>query len=177
MGTNYFEAKTTFEIPGLKQLVEDVDAGRGQIERGWREIAAIYRGFVLRRFRSYSRGGGDWPGLSEATLRAKGSSSILIDTGIMVGAMNPVFSGAPGQLESLHSDRLGVTVGFNTNQHGKGGSVTIADIASFHQLGSGKLPKREILVEPDDRTIQQMARAMELHIRRQGGDNSAMGAG
>lgn len=166
------EVSLELDLSALERLISDVDSGRGQVERGWKEVALVYRSFILRRFRNYSRGGGDWPALSSATIRAKGSSVILIDTGLMIAAINPVFSGVPGQLEELHSDRLGITVGFKQDSHSQSSNITIADIAAIHHLGLGRVPPRQIIVEPDTTTMKQMARAMESHIYWQGGDNT-----
>jgi hypothetical protein len=43
-------------------------------------------------------------------------------------------------------------------KHGDGGQATLADIASFHQTGAGRLPKRVIIAEPDADTLALMTR-------------------
>ena len=41
------------------------------------------------------------------------------------------------------------------------GPTTIADIARFHDTGAGNLPKRQIIVVPDAKTLKAMAGDME----------------
>lgn len=158
--------KTSFrlDLGDLKKLVSDVDAARGVIEGAWWEIAEIYRAFILRRYKSFSKGGGNWPPLAEATVKAKGSSAILIDTGVMVGALKIKYDDAPGALQRLFSNRKGIRVGFSRDPHPSAGGLTVADLASIHHLGQGRVPKRTILIQPDDKTIGQMVKAIEKAI-------------
>jgi hypothetical protein len=51
------------------------------------------------------------------------------------------------------------SLGFRAELSGNGAyktGVTLADVAGFHHCGEGNLPKREILVQPDNRTVQNM---------------------
>lgn len=129
---------------------------------GW---AARYRGFARERFSRLSRGvGGEWPALKPATIarRRKGkgpgsAASILIDSGTMFAALDPQVQ-RPGALEDPL--RNGIRVGFGGPDRHPTGDATIADIAGFHQLGAGTLPKREIIVEPP--TIVTEAMAMDV---------------
>lgn len=81
-------------------------------------------------------------------------ATILRDTGILFAALQPVFVNAPGQLQERIDH--GIRVGFGgPGRHPEGGP-TIADIAAFHDAGGGNLPQREIIVDPDQATIDGM---------------------
>lgn len=90
--------------------------------------------------------------------------NILRDTGILfkaltIGAPGSTFEVIPGGI------RYGVAgqqrhAGLVATIAGKAAStknVTIGDIAAFHQFGAGRLPKREIIVVPDQRVLDNMA--------------------
>ncbi len=93
--------------------------------------------------------------LRKALASGGGQVAILRDTGTLFGALDPVFSSSPGAREQLI--RNGIEVGFGGPAKHPKGKATIADIASFHQFGSGNLPQREILVDPDTQTMSGMS--------------------
>lgn len=127
--------------------------------------AGRYRGFAVQRFSDLSRGmGGAWPPLKPATVkrRRKGSgpggpASILWNIGTLIGALRPKIR-KPGRFDEPLAN--GIRVGFGGPDRHPSGDATIADIAGFHQLGAGTLPKREIIVEPP--TIVTEAMAMDV---------------
>lgn len=145
--------------------------GNGPIRRAMRQWAARYRGFAQQRFDKFSKGGGDWPPLAESTKkrrrkarkgRKKGavrSFSLLRDTGLMFNALDTPWTRKPGALQK--DIPFGVRAGYGGPAKHPGGKATIADIAGFHQAGKGRLPKREIIVVPDTRTLAAMAGDME----------------
>lgn len=127
---------------------------------------ARYRAFVQRRFIKFSRGGGDWPPLKRKRKRGKLSSAkILRNTGTMLAALTPVFKDVPGQIQKYR--QLSVLVGYGgPSAHPSGGTATIADIAEFHQTGAGNLPERKIIVPPDSRTLNGMAKDAAVEQNR-----------
>lgn len=144
-------------------------AGGSPINNAFKQWGVRVRSFLQERFAVYSRGGGNWAPLKPSTIkrRRKGSRAILRDTGTLYNALSPVFTGKPGAIE----ERIpyGIKVGYGgpahyTNKYG--GVATIADIASFHQTGSGYLPKREIIVKPDEHTLDLMAEDMNRAIMK-----------
>lgn len=146
----------------LRKLVKNLKGGQGPVQKMWFEVAAIYRGFILRRFRKFSRGEGNWPQLSPSTIAAKGSSKILIDKGFLVASLNPAFmTGGPVEMTK---NRLGVEIRFSSSSHQSSG-LTIADLARVHQLGLGTVPKRKILVKPDDKTMAQIGKLIEKRLK------------
>lgn len=89
-----------------------------------------------------------------------GNVSILRDTGLLFAALTPVFAGAPGAIEE--NIQFGIRVGYGGPQRhaigDKNSTVTIADIASFHQNGfMPRLPKRQIIVPPTQMLLSSMA--------------------
>lgn len=155
----------------LKRFIRAVSqdlrlSGSGPIRKAIKQWAVRYRSFVRERFDKFSKGGGDWKPLSKRTLagRRKGKgvglvAAILRDTGTLMAALQPTFTRKPGALE--RDIPFGVRVGFGGPARHKGGKATIADIASFHQEGKGRLPKREIIVDPSRGVLNAMASDME----------------
>ena len=129
----------------------------GPIRRVLKKWAARYRSFLQLRYERASRGSGIWKALKPATMRAKGSSSILIDTGTLRVALNPQFSNLPGQLER-HGPNF-VMTGYGPGGHVKA-NMSIQDLAEIHQLGKGNNPQRKIVVPPDQKLAEDMAEDM-----------------
>lgn len=147
----------TAKLTALARRVTDPTA-RAVLHK---KIGAIYRSFAKERYSRLSRGGGEWKSLSQRTKNArrggkkKGATfAILIDTGLLFNVLNPVL--APGAIQETRGSA--VRLGFGGPSAYPDGKATIADIASFHQFGAGKLPKREIIVEPDRVTLELMTR-------------------
>jgi hypothetical protein len=90
--------------------------------------------------------------------------SILRNTGTLFAALNPVFTRKPGALEE--SIPFGVRVGYGGPAKHPKGKASIADIAGFHNAGAGHLPRRQIIVPPDQRTIDGMVADMERGMKR-----------
>jgi len=92
--------------------------------------------------------------LRKAAASGGGQVAILRDTGTLFSALDPIFVNVPGAHEKLLAK--GIEVGFGGPQKHPKGKATIADIAAFHQFGGTNLPRREILVDPDDGTMTGM---------------------
>lgn len=144
----------------------------GPIRDVLKKWAARYRSFAQLRFDRFSKGGGNWKPLAPSTLRRrrKGKrknvrkATILRDTGTLFAALDPTFTSRPGQLEK--NIPFGITVGYGGPHRHPKGRVTIADIASFHQEGGPRLPKRELIVKPDGKTLAAMANDMVMAFRK-----------
>ena len=100
--------------------------------------------------------------------------AILRDTGLLFGALLPVFKDSPGALQKFESNELAVVVGYGGparhSAGNKSGKATIADIASFHQNGGPHLPARPIIVSPTVDILQAMASDMERALKKLGSD-------
>lgn len=192
--------KVTVNLDGLKRfaavIAEDLRSkGNGPVRDAIRQWAARYRAWAQERFDKYSKGGGDWSPLADSTVKGrrkgprwntkgqfvkKGSAeaaamkvAILRDTGTLFSALAPVFGGKPGQLQE--DLPFGVRVGIGGPGGYKGGTATIADIAQFHQVGSGHLPVRKIIVEPDQDVVARMVDDMQRAVDKLGGQASGGG--
>ncbi|HOM61924.1 MAG TPA: hypothetical protein PLP49_10895 [Anaerohalosphaeraceae bacterium] len=172
-------------LPRLKSLLA-FEYGQEEWEDCWKKWGLYYRSEMKERFDIYSKGGGDWAPLKPSTIyrrrhgkggrykRGKkaylkalatggGQVSILRDTGTLFNALSPTL-GKLGQRQDIYKN--GVGVGFADVPHPRGGTATIAQIASYHQTGGKHLPKREILVEPNDTTKLQMVRYAEQTMQK-----------
>jgi hypothetical protein len=163
------------DLSGIKRLARQIDFGHPTLDKGWKQAAYVFRSFTQRRFSNFSRGGGNWAPLAESTIKGrrkgkgsrkfkKGSVAILIDTGLLFGGVQPAFVNAPGQFEQLR--RFGIEVGYGGPGRYPEGDATVTDIAHFHQTGAGRLPKREIIVEPDAHTFRQMVGRLQLAVNK-----------
>lgn len=96
--------------------------------------------------------------------------AILRDTGTLFAALSPTFTNKPGSIEENIPG--GIRVGYGgTHSYPKGkgkgkgkSKATIADIASFHQEGKGRLPVRKIIVPPTKPIIDAMENDMQRAI-------------
>lgn len=83
--------------------------------------------------------------------------SILIDKGMLFAALAPTAGIGQGALEAATT--RGIRLGYGgPMRYPDGDGVTLADIASFHQTGSDRVPQRKIIVEPDTATLQLMTK-------------------
>lgn len=155
------------DMKRLDRFAAEIDRGLRSTQPGpmrtvLKQWAAVYRSFLQLRFVAFSRGGGDWPPLKPATIKArKGEGvgvAILTDLALLKGALQPQFIGAPGALEEQIP--FGIRVGYGGPDKHPGGGATVAEIASYHQTGAGRLPVREIIVPPDVSTERRMAGLM-----------------
>lgn len=175
MVAGYFimlESTINVNLNGLEKFQDDIDSqlnsGNGPVNDALKLWAIRYRSYIQLRFDTFSRGGGNWRDLSPATKKARRGNkkaksrtfAILRDTGTLFAALNPVFSGAPGALQEQIP--FGIRVGYGGPQtYQKGTRATIADVASFHQNGvEPRLPKREIIVTPDEHLLDLMSKDM-----------------
>jgi len=186
---------TRMNLSGFKKFRAKVKqglrgGGTGPIDNMLKAWGARYLTFVRRRYSKFSRGGGDWKPLAESTKKARrgggkrrktrsarattkttsrGSGkkfAILRNTGVLLKALT---IGASGNLFKRRAG--GIQVGFGGPAKHRGGKAKIADIAAYHNTGGKNLPKREILVKPDARTIRAMKAAAVKYVGKVGRDS------
>ena len=123
----------------------------------FKQWGVVYRSYTQRRYSKQSRGQGSWPKLAPSTVRRrrKGSNVILRDLGLLFAVVNPTFPG-PGSIAERVNGRT-VRLGYGGGDRHGTSTVTIAQIAEFHQNGGGNLPQREIIVPPDNPTTKQLS--------------------
>ena len=130
-----------------KDLTPEV---KRRILKRWGEI---YRTFLYNRYER--EGDGSWPPLAEATIRKKGHAVILRDTDTLITVLEPVFNSAPGAIEIIDTNAFSIRIGYGTGALHPKAKTTIAEIASFHQLGTAKMPARPIMIRENYATRKQ----------------------
>jgi len=170
------EVTVEINLKGLKkfnlQMNTDLQGStNGPIRKAINQWGYRFRAEMQQRFAKFSKGGGKWPPLSQRTLKARrkgkgsGTPAILRDKGLLFTALSPAFANIPGQLNKTIP--FGVEVGYGgPAAHGSGGKATIADIASFHQVGAGYLPIRTVIESPSRSTISDMAADMQRALKK-----------
>ena len=155
------------DVSGLRKMLLMVNTNTPQIKVVYHRWAERYRSFAALRFDKFSKGGGDWAPLKPATIRArrqgrkrKGTrtAAILADTATVKNALTRIFVGNPGQFEQDLNKGIRVGYGGGAIHPASKGAVTVSDIADWHQTGAGRLPQRKIIVDPDQSTINRMAK-------------------
>lgn len=148
------------DLRGLRRFREDIKpfAKTREVATLFNKWAADYRTFLKARYEKFSKGGGNWRRLRPETIRRKrrrgGKRFILRDTDVLYRALNRRFTPAAGAFQRRVG--FGVEVGFSDtfrHPHSRSG-VTVGAIASYHNAGGGRLPRRQIMVLPDQRTKQ-----------------------
>ncbi len=134
----------------LKNLVRRLRGRSGAIDKMLKQWGIVYLAAMRRRFRNFSRGGGNWPPLAEATIIRKGSSSILIDVGALFAALSP---GAPGN--TFKRTRSGILVGMVSGGNHPNAGISLAELADIHHTGKGNNPERPIIESPNQQVINQ----------------------
>jgi len=151
-------SKMTRFADALEHEARNGGRGSGPLGQSLDVAAAVYMGFIQERFSRYSRGGGDWPPLAESTKRRRRKGSRV------QGAARAARSAEVGrQLGQTTQDGILFDTGQLFASLGDQG-YQVADIpagvfvgtpikhALYHQEGAGRLPQREIFVDPDPTT-------------------------
>lgn len=162
------------KMPGIAKLRRQLEGNErlnGAIADAW---STLYRSWARQRFDKLSKGGsvdGDsWKPLAPATIkrrrkgRGSGNAAILRDTGALFAAMQPSVSG--GLLSSSTLRPVGVRVELAGPARHKSGP-SLVEIATFHHEGGKRFPAREILVRPDQATIDKMVAVAGRIITRE----------
>lgn len=152
-------ARVEFRLGRLNNLEQELKRPRGPVKRALDTWERLYGAFIVARFDRFSRGTGNWRKLKPATIRRKRSSAILVDRRILRLGL-----AAKGGVRALGRDGLTLRFGFgNKSRHParRGRSkLTIADIATIHHAGLGRVPARKILVAPGPAVRRQMIETM-----------------
>lgn len=97
--------------------------------------------------RFMTRGYGTWAPLKPSTIKRKGNSMVLIDTGAMLSSVN---------ISKLTQDSVEVDVPF-------GGKTRNPKVPVFHQEGTKRMPQRKI-IEVTPRLKQALASTLEKWV-------------
>lgn len=148
-------------LQGLKDLRD----GRRQSSE-LRVAADLIRkdieGFLIKRFNIFSKGGGEWPPLAESTVRRKGHSKILIETGdLLKGVKQGLY-----QRITWSGPWLTITLRMRARRKHKPSGLPIQELIEIHQRGLGRVPKRKVLVGPDSVTRAKVERRLKTAMRK-----------
>lgn len=126
----------------------------------------IYRDFIATRYDRMSKPGSHWKRLAKSTLaarRRRGNTSRdkLIDTGELRANIKSLIQITDRQTKD--GSRLGIGFGGSSKKHSKWvkfgdtykkvpGNVTMLQLAQWHDSGTERMPRRQILVRPDPMT-------------------------
>lgn len=163
--------KVKLRIKGLSRFAAVLSSGDNKhLRDAYTKWAVRYRSFVQEEFVKNSRGGGLWPALKPATIarRRKNSAVILRDTNTLFAALNPVFSGTPGQFQQPL--KHGIEVGFGGPSGHPDAPLTVAQLAAVHNTGArikgGRIPKRKIIHQLTADLKSKMGVDMDLALHR-----------
>lgn len=154
----------SISLPTLTRLSGVAKGGltlNGPLSNVLSQWAVRYRSWAQTRFAKYSAGGGSWPALAPATVKARRNSGdrnirILRDTNTLYSTLAPAFTGAPGQLQQGIPGGGGIRVGIGGGGQHPDSPATLGQIAAIHHLGLGRVPERTIIVEPPSSVIKAM---------------------
>lgn len=134
--------------------------GRGEYHLG------RTRGAALQKLKRMARGAEGDDGktirIQKRIAAVLGNVAILRDTGALFAALQPTLDTSTAAIEEIV--QRGIRVGYGGPHRHPKGKATIADIAAFHDTGAGRLPKRQIIVDPDAATQRGMATDLENAI-------------
>jgi hypothetical protein len=136
---------------------------RRKEQRAWNRKAARFRVRAAKRLED-ARLKNRIKRLEHAGKKRRRRFSILRDTGVLMNALQPTASLRPGGIEDHQVNGVAVGYGGPAPHPGRRGP-TIAQIAQWHDTGAGRLPRREIIVAPDARTLDLMRRDLEEAVR------------
>ena len=145
-----------WDMRGIKKLRRMAKGNDPAVKGLLMDIGKLYLNAMVKRYRKYSKGGGDWAPLDPKTIKRRrgGGKGVatLVDTGLLISALAPGANG--NQLRKIAP--MVVRAGYSeSTKHAKTG-MTFAKLAEIHQNGNKDLPARPILVEPDDKTKRRM---------------------
>jgi len=149
LGNEYSTVK--IDLTKLSQYIRSLTKGDGQkliIEA----MIFRYKEYAFRRFLQLSGGGGEWPPLAASTIRKKrGDSRILIAAGNLRDSLIPVRNKKNTGTVAYPTNE-GVRFGFSDETH-PGSGKSFRELATIHTKGRGYNPKRVVIDEPDQKTL------------------------
>lgn len=153
----------TIKLPvaGLKYIRSQLRRPQGPLQKALRSWSTAYSAFIVNRFNTFSRGGGNWRPLAEGTIRSKRSSAILVDRGQLKTGLRTIVG--INRIETMSSTRVVMTF-VKGKRHRSG--LDLAKLATIHHMGLGAVPKRPILATPDAATKTRMSAAIATAVRK-----------
>jgi hypothetical protein len=161
------KAFARIDVRGLNRLRREVSEGLngktgGPIDTMLKNWGLFYLRKCQDAFRRNSAGGGDWPPLALVTIE---KTRDLPRKGILRINSDVYFALFPGEAGNVfRRTPKGILVGFGgpgrhsfyRNRGPNQKSVTVAQVAMWHNEGTKRMPRRRILLEPDQVIAAQM---------------------
>jgi hypothetical protein len=135
------------------------------------ECKKVYRDFIATRYDRMSKPGSRWKKLAKSTLEARkrrgnNSRDKLKDMGELRSNIKSLIQITDRKTQD--GCQLAIGFGGSSKKHSKWiridgryrkakGDVSMLDIAQWHDSGTERMPRRQILVRPDASTCHQMA--------------------
>lgn len=166
------KAKVVMDTRPLQKFAASVRGTNApELQSMFRAWGTVYLNDMQRRYRKQASGGGDWKALAPETIKRKTSktprkghkgprsTNILIDTGLLMGALT-----AGGKGSHIELIPGGVKVGVSTAMHDTVSGLSFAQLLMIHHDGKGKNPKRPILVPPSEAGVSAINRITKAAI-------------
>ena len=157
------KVKVAIDFRSLQKYVNILtQAGQSGYDEIMIKWIVRYKKYALAQFNKNSAGGGAWPPLKPPIRKRvhKGSKRILRDSDTLRATLDPIPTldrfPAPG-MQTIRRYKT-VTIGFGGGPKHPFSKLSIARLAVVHHLGLGRVPVREILVEPTEEIKQRMVK-------------------
>lgn len=155
------------DLGPLNGLERDIHGKKGKIKTAFKTWRDLYVRVMRSRFIRYSAGGGSWPKLKKPRASGRFPGAILKDTRTIAKALTIKRRNFRGQVTIVEDLEFGIVVGFGRGNHPGGLRPSMVDLTAYHHFGLGRLPVRELLVEPNEETKSKMAVVMQNAIGEQ----------
>ncbi len=153
----------------LQQLIRKAcsSAAGSELDPMFEEWGELYLKMLHSRFDVFSKGGGNWRRLAASTIRSRRSrkvpgSRLSLILRVTDTLMNALVKGRPGNV--CRRIAGGIEVGIGRGPHPSG--VDTGVLAGYHQFGTRRIPKREVVVPPDRALSDLMLRRSSNHVAR-----------
>ena len=133
----------TVDLSKTKALREITKPRSPVMVRFKKTAAQEYRSELYQRFDRFSRGQGNWKNTQRR--RAGKTKFILRKTHTLFKSLSPRFRRLPGQYQRLTGNRI--EVGIKGGKHPEA-KISVGRLAQIHNSGEGRMPKRQIFVQP-----------------------------
>lgn len=142
------------QFAGLTRLASLASGSR--MNKAISELERVYREDISERFERYSSGGGDWPP------KRNGQVPILVQTGTLRDYV--VTDGVGAVRRNQTGNGVSLTIGFKGRRRHPTARMSVADLASIHHLGLGRVPARRILAQPSSKAREQIKNILQKHV-------------
>ena len=154
------DTKVIINLRSLKRFERNISSGT-HVKNALEEWGKIYNEFMVRRYEKFAAGGGNWRRLKTETVKRKKQNKykVLIEFGDLLRKLK-------AQAAIRKTASLSVSAGVTRGAMHRSG-LNVADLVTIHQLGRGRVPARQIVVQPDAATKKKLVDIMDRAIERE----------